>query len=54
MAGFKDIVGQESIKEHMQNAIQMDKVSHAYENHLEWLPQETAAVRAIYMNQLLV
>ena len=30
MAGFKDIVGQESIKEHMQNAIQMDKVSHAY------------------------
>ena len=30
MAGFKDIIGQENIKEHMQNAIQMDKVSHAY------------------------
>ena len=30
MAGFKNIVGQEKIKEHMQNAIRMDKVSHAY------------------------
>ena len=30
MAGFKDIIGQENIKEHMQNAIRMDKVSHAY------------------------
>ena len=30
MAGFKDIVGQEKIKEHMLNAIRMDKVSHAY------------------------
>ena len=30
MAGFKDIVGQEKLKEHMQNAIRMDKVSHAY------------------------
>ena len=30
MASFKDIIGQENIKEHMQNAIRMDKVSHAY------------------------
>ena len=30
MAGFKNIVGQEKIKEHMQNAIRTDKVSHAY------------------------
>lgn len=30
MAGFRSIVGQEQIKEHMQNAIQMNKVSHAY------------------------
>ena len=30
MAGFRDIIGQENIKEHMQNAIRMDKVSHAY------------------------
>ena len=30
MASFKDIIGQEQIKEHMQNAILMDKVSHAY------------------------
>ena len=30
MAGFKDIIGQENIKEHIQNAIRMDKVSHAY------------------------
>ena len=30
MAGFHDIVGQEQMKEHMQNAILMDKVSHAY------------------------
>lgn len=30
MSKFKDIVGQEKIKEHLQNAISMDKVSHAY------------------------
>lgn len=30
MAGFKDIVGQEQIKEHLQNAIRTGKVSHAY------------------------
>lgn len=30
MAGFKDIVGHEHIIEHLQNAIKMDKVSHAY------------------------
>ncbi len=30
MAGFKDIIGQEQIKEHLQNAIAMQKVSHAY------------------------
>mgnify|MGYP004629979247 FL=1 len=30
MAGFKDIIGHEQIKEHLQNAIEMDKVSHAY------------------------
>jgi DNA polymerase-3 subunit delta' len=30
MAGFKDIVGHEQIIEHLQNAISMDKVSHAY------------------------
>ena len=30
MAGFRDIVGQEMIKEYMQNAIHTDKVSHAY------------------------
>ncbi len=30
MAGFKDILGQEQIKEHLQNAITMGKVSHAY------------------------
>lgn len=30
MAGFKDIVGHEQIIEHFQNAITMDKVSHAY------------------------
>lgn len=30
MAGFKDIVGHEQIVEHLQNAIHMDKVSHAY------------------------
>lgn len=30
MAGFKDIVGHEQIKEHLQNAIKMEKVSHAY------------------------
>lgn len=30
MAGFKDIIGHEQIIEHLQNAIRMDKVSHAY------------------------
>ena len=30
MAGFKDILGHEQIIEHLQNAIAMDKVSHAY------------------------
>ncbi|WP_455719468.1 DNA polymerase III subunit delta' [Agathobacter sp.] len=30
MAGFKDIVGHEQIIEHLQNAISMGKVSHAY------------------------
>ena len=30
MARFTDIVGQEQLKEHLQNAIAMNKVSHAY------------------------
>ena len=30
MAVFKDIIGQEQIKEHLQNAISMGKISHAY------------------------
>lgn len=30
MAYFKDIIGQEHIKEHLQNAIKLDKISHAY------------------------
>lgn len=30
MPRFSDIVGQEYIKEHLQNAIKLDKVSHAY------------------------
>lgn len=30
MAGFKDIIGHEQIIEHLQNAITLDKVSHAY------------------------
>lgn len=30
MAGFKDILGHEQIISHLQNAITMDKVSHAY------------------------
>ncbi len=30
MADFKDIIGQEQIKEHLQNAIASKKVSHAY------------------------
>ena len=30
MATFKDIIGQEQLKEHLQNAISMNKVSHAY------------------------
>ena len=30
MAGFQDIIGQEQIKEHLQNALAAKKVSHAY------------------------
>ena len=30
MAGFQDIYGQEAMKEHLQNAIRLGKVSHAY------------------------
>ena len=30
MAKFSDIIGQEQIKEHLQNAIATNKVSHAY------------------------
>jgi DNA polymerase-3 subunit delta' len=30
MAGFKEIIGHEQIIEHLQNALTMDKVSHAY------------------------
>lgn len=30
MAGFKEILGHEQIIEHLKNAIQLDKVSHAY------------------------
>ena len=30
MAGFKDIIGHEKVIAHLQNAITMDKVSHAY------------------------
>lgn len=30
MAKFSDIIGQEQLKEHLQNAIAMNKVSHAY------------------------
>ena len=30
MARFTDIVGQEQLKEHLQNAIATNKVSHAY------------------------
>ena len=30
MAKFTDIIGQEQLKEHLQNAITMNKVSHAY------------------------
>ena len=29
MAKFSDIVGQEELKQHIHNAIEMDKVSHA-------------------------
>ena len=29
MAGFKDIIGHKQIIEHLENAIKMDKVSHA-------------------------
>ena len=30
MAKFADIIGQEQIKEHLQNALKTNKVSHAY------------------------
>ena len=30
MANFKEIIGQEQVKEHFQSAIQMGKISHAY------------------------
>ena len=30
MAGFQDIIGQQQIKEHLQNALSAGKVSHAY------------------------
>ncbi len=30
MAGFRDIIGQEQIKEHLTNALQTGKISHAY------------------------
>ena len=30
MRGFKDIIGQEHIKEHLQNAISQKKIAHAY------------------------
>lgn len=30
MSGFKDIIGHEQVIEHLQNAVRMDKVSHAY------------------------
>ena len=30
MAKFADIIGQEQIKEHLQNALQQNKVNHAY------------------------
>lgn len=30
MAGFRDIIGQEQIKEHLQNALSNKKISHAY------------------------
>ena len=35
MIGFHSIIGQEQIKEHMQNALQMQKISHAYIIHGE-------------------
>ena len=33
MAGFSSIIGHEQIKKHLQNAISMDKISHAYIFH---------------------
>ena len=30
MADFRDIIGQEQIKEHLQNALETKKISHAY------------------------
>ena len=30
MAAFRDIIGQEQLKEHLQNALETGKISHAY------------------------
>ena len=30
MAGFQDIIGQEQIREHLETALKLKKVSHAY------------------------
>ena len=30
MAGFRDIIGQEQIREHLQNALRTHQISHAY------------------------
>ena len=30
MGGFKDVIGHNEIIEYIQNAVKMDKVSHAY------------------------
>lgn len=35
MTGFRDIIGQEQMKEHMQNALKTGKISHAYIIHGE-------------------
>lgn len=39
MRRFADIVGQEHLKEHLENAIKMDKVSHAYIINGEKMPE---------------
>ena len=42
MSKFKDIIGQEQIREHLENAIRLGKVSHAYiingERSSGWFP----------------